>query len=276
MSGARPGWYPDPGGARGRFRWWDGRHWTRELTDSAQAPAPNRARPVRDGRPFSTAAAWTVGIALVTVAGVVLGLVVWLDPVQSAGPAAARATPRPSVTSVPGELDSDTRQATIGTATMALPDEPYRIRTDPMTADGLFDSYFLAGAVVHNDYRDRRDWSALVGIAHVDSHASGADPESTATAVARGIADRFFAGQPTTISGLRVAEHSVDGCSGVLLTADVGYRIDGLASRSDRLSVMVVRLDDGTQVAAFSSVPTDASADLRGQAGSALESLHAG
>ena len=37
----------------------------------------------------------------------------------------------PSVTSVPGELDSGTRQATIGTATMALPDEPYRIRTDP-------------------------------------------------------------------------------------------------------------------------------------------------
>jgi hypothetical protein len=158
---------------------------------------------------------------------------------------------------------------------MALPDQPYRIRTDPMTAAGLFDSYFLAGAVVHNDYRDRRDWSALVGLAHVAPQTVRSEPEATAVAVARGVAGQFFAGQPTTISGLKITEHSVDGCSGVLLTADVGYRLAGLASQSDRLSIVVVRLDDGTQVAAFSSVPVDAAPDLREQAGSALESLQA-
>ena len=29
-----PGWYPDPAGAPGRYRWWDGQSWTREVRDA--------------------------------------------------------------------------------------------------------------------------------------------------------------------------------------------------------------------------------------------------
>ena len=28
-----PGWYPDPEGTQGRFRWWDGQQWSDEIRD---------------------------------------------------------------------------------------------------------------------------------------------------------------------------------------------------------------------------------------------------
>src|SRR5215207_8908297 len=34
------GWHPDPGGARGRFRYWDGSRWSAETTADPTAPPP--------------------------------------------------------------------------------------------------------------------------------------------------------------------------------------------------------------------------------------------
>ncbi len=159
---------------------------------------------------------------------------------------------------------------------MTLPDDPYELRADPMRAKDLFDSYFAAGATVHEDYRGGRDWAAIVGLAHVGQRATRVELDATAVTVGQQVAATFFDGQPTTVESASVAEHSVDGCPGYLFTASVRYRIAGLASSTDELTVLVVRLDDGTRVAAFSSVPTDAPAALRAQAASSLESIRIG
>ncbi|SDS17884.1 DUF2510 domain-containing protein [Microlunatus soli] len=37
---AATGWYPDPGGATGRYRYWDGSRWSAETTDDPTAPPP--------------------------------------------------------------------------------------------------------------------------------------------------------------------------------------------------------------------------------------------
>jgi hypothetical protein len=278
VTGARPGWYPDPGGSQGRFRWWNGAEWTDALGDSSRAPWPANPRPVRRARhlPGRPAAVWTLGLTLVVVAGVVLGLVIWQQPRDTAGRAAAAVTPRPSATGVAGELDQSTRRATIGEASMTFPDEPYVLRLDPMRVDGLFDTYFVSGATVHEDYRIGRDWSAVVGLAQLSAVADDGNLEATAIAAARAISTKFFDGQPTVVKDLSASDHAVDGCSGILATAQVHYRIAGLPSRADELKVLVVRLDDGTKIAAFSSVPTDAPAALHDQADAALASLHVG
>lgn len=39
------GWYPDPGGAPGMFRWWDGAAWTTQLTSSPYSPPPTAVLP---------------------------------------------------------------------------------------------------------------------------------------------------------------------------------------------------------------------------------------
>ncbi len=215
-------------------------------------------------------------VTAVGLVGVVLGLVIWQDPVGSTRSATAGVSAQPTATGVPGELDQSSREARIGNASMRLPADPYQLRSDPMRVRNLFDSYFAAGAIVHEDYHDGRDWSAVVGLAHVAPGATRNEVDATALAVGRQIAVTFFADHPTTVEHTSVAEHAVDGCSGYLFTAQVGYRIPGLTSRADDLTVIVVRLDDGTRVAAFSSVPTDAPEALRAQAAGALASLKIG
>lgn len=42
---ASPGWYPDPAGQPGAFRFWDGGAWSSELTDNPYAPPPGQAAP---------------------------------------------------------------------------------------------------------------------------------------------------------------------------------------------------------------------------------------
>jgi hypothetical protein len=37
---ANPGWYPDPGGGQGLFRYWDGKAWSSAVTPNPSAPPP--------------------------------------------------------------------------------------------------------------------------------------------------------------------------------------------------------------------------------------------
>jgi hypothetical protein len=46
---AERGWYPDPGGAPGRYRYWDGVGWSAETTADPRSPAPGSQPP--SGRP---------------------------------------------------------------------------------------------------------------------------------------------------------------------------------------------------------------------------------
>lgn len=46
MAGSLTGWYPDPGGARGRYRYWNGTSWSVETTED-----PRQAPPVAPGSP---------------------------------------------------------------------------------------------------------------------------------------------------------------------------------------------------------------------------------
>jgi hypothetical protein len=41
VSGAQPGWYPDPGGGQGLYRYWDGRAWSAATTANPNAAPPS-------------------------------------------------------------------------------------------------------------------------------------------------------------------------------------------------------------------------------------------
>ncbi|HEX2855918.1 MAG TPA: DUF2510 domain-containing protein [Propionibacteriaceae bacterium] len=105
-----PGWYPDPGGAPGRYRYWDGSRWSAETTSDPQhasVPTPDGPRPPRGGRGGLVAA-----VAAVVVA--VLALVWFLNRGQSTASApedTSTATPTVSAwneTSTPTPRPSST------------------------------------------------------------------------------------------------------------------------------------------------------------------------
>jgi Protein of unknown function (DUF2510) len=279
----RPGWYPDPAGTPELYRWWDGGDWTAAISESPRAPSPllhSPARPEDDlvrRRPsrVRSLVALLLCLALFLSATIGLGLAIWEDgsAVQRSArlPLASPAAPMATTGSV-GRLDQQTRVATIGSASMTLPGEPYWLSPDPMQTAGL-DVCFLASAPVHPRYDGRHSWTSAVLLGRLPAGPSGQDLPDRGRAVAHQLARTLFNRQATRLEKLAMADHSVDGSAGLLVTAEVHYTVDRLPSRYDVLTVVLVQLDDGSVVAAVSSVPDDSSASVADLAEQALDSL---
>lgn len=269
----RPGWYPDPADDRGPgYRWWDGSGWTDDVADHAYAPSPGEtATPVPARRRSRTVqvVAWTVVVALVlsTAAGALLLL--WSGPASPTPPADVE-----NGSAVGGQLDELARRATIGRVTMDLPGTPYKVSGGTHQVAGVLDTVFLAEATVHRRTAQHSGWTAMVCLASVDHRfADDFDLDRDSAATIRRLAEEIYGTGPTEVKDLDVAEHAVDGHGGVRISARVHYRIEGLPSRYDDLTAILVRLDDGSVVAALSSVPNDASAEVRDLAAESLGSL---
>jgi hypothetical protein len=87
------GWHPDPGGARGRFRYWDGSHWSAETTDDPSQRPPGGPPPERPRRSRGLLVA-TVLTGLVVL--LLLGLLV-RTLLTNLGPITVDPAPPPTV-----------------------------------------------------------------------------------------------------------------------------------------------------------------------------------
>ena len=282
----RPGWYPDPAGAPGLYRWWDGSHWADVTSDSVQAPPPlalpieaaGGVAPHHHASPLRIAAALGLGFALFISASIGLGLAIW--PTQSntsAQRAAGGPGGLPTVGSVGtdpvGYLDERTRTATIGPASLTMPGDPYILSPDPMAIRGVLDLLFWANAPVHVRYDGKNTWSSGVLLGRVAQSSSQDELQTEGTLALHRLSNAIFEQHPTELKGLRWDEHAVDGRPGMLFSARVYYSVDRLPSRYDKVTAVVVRLDDGSLIMAASSVPNDADSEVARQAADALKTL---
>jgi hypothetical protein len=99
------------------------------------------------------------------------------------------------------------------------------------------------------------------------------DLDEDSVATVRKLAGKIYGSASTEVGHVDVSDHAVDGHSGVQVTARVSYEIAGLPSRYDDVTAILVRLDDGSVVVAFSSVPDDATEQVRTLAAASLDSL---
>jgi hypothetical protein len=283
----RPGWYPDPAGATGLFRWWDGSHWAEVTSDSVHAPPPIPVEPElgqlgvassRPASPLRVATALSLGFALFISASIGLGLAIWRDQSDtSAQRVAGGSAGRPSaggVSSEPvGYLEESTRTATIGAASLIMPSDPYVLSPDPMTIRGVLDVLFWASAPVHARYDGQNDWSSVVLLGRVSESSSHGDLETEGRLALHRLSTAIFDRHPTQLKGLSWDERQVDGQPGMLFSAQVHYQVDRLPSRYDTVTALVVQLDDGSLIIAASSVPNDADSAVARQARDALRTL---
>lgn len=271
----RPGWYPDPAddGEDG-FRWWDGSVWTDHTADHAYAPAPEEAiapAPARRQSRWVRAVAWTAVVALVLTTSAGALLVLWSGP----QPAPTRAPDEAST--VGGQLDERARRASIGPVTLDLPGAPYQVSSGTHRVRGVLDVVFVAEATVHPRTDQHASWTAMTCLASVSERlADDVDLGRTSETTVRELADEIYGNGPVEVRGIDVSDHAVDGHGGVRITAQVHYAINGLPSRYDDVTAILVRLDDGSVVAALSSVPDDADHQIRELAAKSLASLRVG
>lgn len=240
-------------------------------------PSPAGARAAVTRR---SALALACGFALFVTAAIGVGRMVWREPDSAETPPRTPPTPRstvasvqPSPTQLVGRLDEGTRVASIGSASLTLPPVPYELYDDPVDVDG-FDIFFVADAPVHRRYDGRHTWSATVALAHLDpGWSTSTDLDRAGSTIMKQLSHGLFDEHATTWKVGTPTEHSVDGHPGALFTAEVHYSVDRLPSRFDRLSALVIELDDGSFVVAVSSVPDDASSQVVEQAARSLRSL---
>jgi Protein of unknown function (DUF2510) len=280
----RPGWYPDPAGATGLYRWWDGSHWAEVTSDSAQAPPPlpvtteAGADPLhRRASPFRVAAALGLGFALFVSASIGLGLMIWPNQSNTSlqraagGPAGLQSSGNSS--EPVGHLDERTRTATIGPASLTMPGEPYVLFPNPMAIRGVVDVLFWASAPVHDRYDGKHDWSSGVLLGRLAESSNQGELQTEGTRALHRLSNVIFDRHPTELKGLSWDEHAVDGRPGMVFTAQVHYSVERLPSRYDTVTAILVPLADGSLIIAASSVPNDADADIAQQAADALKTL---
>ena len=295
MTTPRPGWYPDPAGTEDLFRYWDGEAWTEAISESPAAPAPPTSAPAatpsapaatrhpRRNRPRRLRAvlALTLGAALLVTAGLSASGYLLGErngrssepakgrPGHSVGPSDPKGTEPPM-----GSVDEETGEARIGNVAMDLPGEPYEVYSGSAPVRDAFDIFFSANATVHSNYRGHRDWVATVGLAHIAPGITdqGSDRKAAEDAM-RAVTKHFFGDHKTSLKDLHSSVGLADGRPAVTVRVNVHYRVKNLPSSHDQVTAVLVQLDDGSMVAAVSSVPNDAPPEIHRQAADSLASL---
>jgi hypothetical protein len=218
-----------------------------------------------------------VSLAVFLAVTVTAGLVIWNDaPAESLSRGArgiGGSDAGPTVAAPATFLEQNTRTARIGPASVVLPDDPYAVHPEPLSQDGFLDSFFWAAATVHPRYDTRRHWSSTMLLGRLSAASSSGELEQDGRRVVEQMSTHFFDGHPTQVQELTSADHAVDGHPGMLFTATVHYSVPNLPSRYDRVSALLVRLDDGSVVVAATSVPDDTDPAVAQQSADALRSL---
>jgi hypothetical protein len=217
-----------------------------------------------------------VAVAVFAGAGMGVGLLLWREPARTteAEQGGAATSAASAMRKATGGLDTSTGRARIGSATLVLPTEPFELYPDPVHVDGVVDVIFLANADVHLDYDGRHDWQATVALAQISSKLVGdANLDRAGARVMEELARRFYGGHATQIKRMTFSDRAVDGHPGVEVTAHLHYSAKDLPSNFDRVVVWLARCEDGSLIAAISSVPDDASPETRRLASAALETF---
>jgi len=262
---AQPGWFPDPGGQPGMFRYWDGAAWTQQLSADPPAPTP----PGRNNRS---------GMVLAMIAGVVLVAVIafFVAPrlFGGSGPTPTRSVPtgspsgsawdettRPTPTPTPTPSPTPTPT---GPPETSLPCPKYdeaevngRLYGGGLSVPVIDDPRWTVNAVrtipwaicaTGLERSITPIWVSEVILAGIQPRSKTGSLEEQALAISSDSVDRFYKPNEGTLRMLSSKATSVDGLDAWELRYEV--RIDYLANiPGDNVDVVVVQHSDGSRSA---------------------------
>jgi Protein of unknown function (DUF2510) len=263
------GWYPDPGGAPGRFRHWDGKQWSAETTDDPRQPAPGPRPPVQRRSPGFWIVAVLAVLALLAIAAVVV-----VTALRSIGPITAPPNPPPTVV---GDDSSPTPTPTATPSRSASPSPspstPPRLVPCPLGIPNLRAPHpvdnrvyggnlsFLAEPTFQPATEEPRltfawdvtqqtlpvsaapSWIAQLAVGQLRaSDGFVYDPRDTAESlVSCALTSSFYQAYVPERNDRRSEAITIDGREGWLIETDITVTAPGLAFSGDRTIFVVVR-----------------------------------
>lgn len=274
---AAAGWYPDPGGQPGLFRYWDGRAWSVGTTADPRTPPPGAALPPGPGSAAPppgpglppaagrrrSALPWILGAAaLVTVLVVIAVLVVrslTRDVIIDSEP-------------VPGGTPSGLvcPDAVLETASPPPPQTGDRVRSGPLSYARLAAPFRAPqwdirvpfgrdvqnqNATVEQDAAGAPTWVAGVLIARLLAGDGFYGPEQGATVVAECVTGKFYGDAEVTRKDRRNEATTVDGRPAWVIEAQLGFALPDIETTGELMVIVVVETVTGEAGLFYASVP---------------------
>ena len=295
---AAPGWYQDPDGSPGQYRWWDGSVWTERVRDEPP-PQPEPAAsdpkpPSAPGRPARRTLPIAIGVAVVVVALVVA--FVWAQ--QSAGPDDPGLTSAPTVSHSGWNELPETASPSAPTSspssnpTGLVPCKKSSHFTDPPTpqTDGWLTSGALSvksmggewmSAIVElpSAYDNAAEiqfispgWTSNSSVAQLSKDDGFADPESAAEYMMDCVARSDYYHGFTSREDLSSQAMTIDGHAAWHRQANV-YVEDPEAPEADGDVVDVITVDLGASLGVYVSGCTIGDEQVCAQVREAIKTL---
>jgi Protein of unknown function (DUF2510). len=285
---SQAGWYPDPGGQPGMYRYWTGSAWTEAITPYPQStPAPQVPTAPTVGpaapRGSRSTVGWVVGIAAVVVVGLVMwaffgmgGAVPSADPTVRApgGESSADICPQPASSDVssaaPEQSDGRVRAGNLSFPQLG----------DPWTTPSYDNRVPYGDLGVEQAALDQEDYDGQAGHSWVSSIMvapllSGEGFPSTKNAaelILKCVVGIYYDDTNVQRSDTSSTSFSVDGHDGWLIESELSFSIAGLNATSETVLLAVVQIS-GTKYSLFYASVPNTSADRLPEVRTALADL---
>jgi hypothetical protein len=247
------GWYPDPGGAPGRYRYWDGTGWSVQLTDDPRQPAPGPASTTRRRSRLALPISLLSGVVILLVVGALIAgnlrptvpEPLPIPTVSGGNDTSPTATPRSSATPVPCPIGNPDDRA----------DHPNDERVyggnlsfaaEPAFEHAAFEPRLsFAYDVVQQTFQvsDRPPWIAQLAVGLLRARDGFVhDPRNTVDSVVQCtmLSDIYNPYRPSR-RDLRSSSVIIDRHEGWLIESEIRVDQPGLPFPGDRVVVVVVR-----------------------------------
>jgi hypothetical protein len=258
---AAPGWYPDPAGQPGQFRYWDGQTWfpTTSPSPYAAPPASPAGSPVRPQKRSSLG--WILG-GLAVVAVLAVALILVIRNLSAAGGGSGPTPVDPSAASPCPEAasPSSTPPAQTGdrvrSGRLSYPrlGDPFSAPTpDARTPFGR--DVQNQEATVETKADGSPSWVAAVLIARLLAGDGFYGPEQGARVVATCVIGRFYGDAEVQRADRRNQAISVDDHPAWVIEMHLTFDIPGIKTKGELATIVVVDTADGEAGLFYASLP---------------------
>lgn len=284
---SKPGWYPDPGGQAGMYRWWDGQSWTPQLTTNPysppQPPAPGQL-PMQDAatasqdpyaayRQAETQRSSRGPLLVLVIVGVLLAGLIWgaiallgggrgLLPGGNVGsnptenfcpPRTIEVSPRPH-TAAPGRVQG----GALSYPQLGAPWGPVAPETRvPFGSDVWGQSVLL-----HSNYDNGgSDWVASLIVGELVAGDGFFSPEQGAEIVSRCVLGEFYSDAPLNRTDRVNEATTVDGHDAWVVEMHLSFDIRGLNETGETAIIVIVNTGEESSSLYYASIP-DSRPDL--------------
>ena len=293
---AQQGWYPDPGGQAGMYRYWDGQSWSEvisptplsgppsQFTAPSAPTTPSGGGTSQPGANQSSSGAYgqyqqigqlkpkkRVGPVIAIIVGlIVVALIVWFVATQLGGGTGGGINPTDPSSQGTGEvcpkmpIDND-RADHPNDGRVYGGDLSYPRLPGPWSPVDEHEVRVPFGRdvaqqtiTIHENYQFGYSWVAAFLIGELYAGDGFYEPEEASRIVNRCIFGAFYGDNKVETETLRSEPFSVDGLDGWITETNLSFSIPNLPTTSELAIVIIVKTSAMSSSIVYASIPNDA------------------